>query len=60
MWCFETGSFHLAYFLNFIYLFIYFFPLYSMGISLLSHVYIFSPTFVLLQYEYLDIVLNAT
>ena len=31
-----------------------------MGIKLLLHVYIFPPPFVLLQYEYLDIVLNAT
>ena len=44
----------------FIYVFIYlFFPLYSMGIKLFLHVYIFPPPFVLLQYEYLDIVLNA-
>ena len=34
--------------------------LYSMGIKLFLHVYIFPPPFVLLQYEYLDIVLNAT
>ena len=39
---------------------IFFFPLYSMGIKLLLHAYIFFPPFVLLQYEYLDIVLNAT
>ena len=31
-----------------------------MGTKLLSHVYIFSPPFVLLQYKYLDIVLDAT
>ena len=37
-----------------------FFPLYSKGIKLSLHVDFFSPPFVLLQYEYLDIVLNAT
>ena len=31
-----------------------------MGTKLLFHVYIFSPPFVLLQYKYLDIVLDAT
>ena len=31
-----------------------------MGTKFLLHVYIFSPPFVLLQYKYLDIVLNAT
>ena len=31
-----------------------------MGIKLLLHVYNFLPPLVLLQYEYLDIVLNAT
>ena len=31
-----------------------------MSIKLLLHLYIFSPPFVLLQYEYLDIVVNAT
>ena len=32
-----------------------------MGIKLFLHVYVFfPPPFVLLQYEYLDIVLNAT
>ena len=45
-------------FFNF-YLFI-FSPLYSMGIKLLLHVYIFPPPFGLLQHEYLDKVLNAT
>ena len=40
-------------------LFFYFFPLYSKGIKLFLHVYIFPPPFVLLQHEYLDIVLNA-
>ena len=45
---------------NFIYLLIYFFLLYSMEIKLSLHVYIFPPPFVLLRYEYLDIVLNAT
>ena len=37
-----------------------FFPLNSMGTKLLLHVYIFFPPFVLLQYKYLDIVLDAT
>ena len=40
------------------------FPLYSKGIRLSLQVYItitfFPPPFVLLQHEYLDIVLNAT
>ena len=31
-----------------------------MGTKLLLHVYIFPPPFVLLQYKYQDIVLNAT
>ena len=31
-----------------------------MGAKIHLHVYIFFPTFVLLQYKYLDIVLNAT
>ena len=35
------------------------FPLYNMGTKLHLHVYIFFPPFVLLQYKYLDIVLNA-
>ena len=41
---------------------IFFPPLYSKGIKLSLHVYItfFPPPFVLLQHEYLDIVLNAT
>uniref|UniRef100_A0A8D1FI12 Exonuclease domain-containing protein n=1 Tax=Sus scrofa TaxID=9823 RepID=A0A8D1FI12_PIG len=48
----------------FIYLFIFLiFPLYSKGVRLSLHVYItitfFPPLFVLLQHEYLDIVLNA-
>ena len=58
----------LSHFSFFFYLFIYFFnfifPLYSKGVRLSLHVYItitfFPPPFVLLQYEYLDIVLNAT
>ena len=39
------------------------FPLYSKGVRLSLHVYIaitvFPPPFLLLQHEYLDIVLNA-
>jgi len=39
------------------------FPLYSKGVRLFLHVYIaitvFPPLFLLLQHEYLDIVLNA-
>ena len=35
-------------------------PLYSKGIKLSFHVYIFPPPFLLLQHEFLDIVLNAT
>ena len=38
----------------------FFFPLYSMGTKLLLHVYIFFPSFVLLQYKYLDIARDAT
>ena len=42
---------------------IFFFPLYSKGVRLSLHVYItitvFPPPFLLLQHEYLDIVLNA-
>ena len=46
------------FFFFFIYLFI--FPLCSMGAKLHLNVYIFfSPPFVLLQHEYLDILLNA-
>jgi len=41
----------------------FFFPLYSKGVRLSLHVYIaitiFPPPFLLLQHEYLDIVLNA-
>ena len=48
----------LFFFFNF-----FIFPLYSKGIRLSLHVYItitfFPPPFVLLQHEYLDIVLNA-
>jgi len=44
--------------------FFFFFPLYSKGVRLSLHVYItvtfFPPPFVLLQHEYLDIVLNAS
>ena len=43
--------------------FFFFSPLYSKGVRLSLHVYItitfFPPPFVLLQHEYLDIVLNA-
>ena len=45
------------------FMFYFIFPLYSKGIKLSLYVYItffFSPPFVLLQHEYLDIVLNAT
>ena len=60
----KTGVFFLIFhILFFIYLFIFIFPLYSKGIKLSLHVYItitvFSPPFVLLQHECLDIVLNA-
>ena len=66
---FLTGShlfFNFFSILYFTYLFIFLvllfniFPLYSMGTKFLLHVYIFSPPFVLLQYKYVDIVLNAT
>ena len=44
--------------------FFFIFPLYSKGIKLslqcIHYIYIFSPLFVLLQHEYLYIVLNAT
>jgi len=44
------------------FLFIFIFPLYSKGVRLSLHVYItitvFPPPFLLLQHEYLDIVLN--
>ncbi len=43
--------------------FFFIFPLYSKGVRLSLHVYIaitvFPPPFLLLQHEYLDIVLNA-
>ena len=51
-------------FFSFSFFFNFIFPLYSKGIKLSLHVYItitfFPPPFVLLQHEYLDIVLNAT
>ena len=50
----------LSFFFYFFFLLNFIFPLYSKGIKLSLHVYIFPPPFVLLQYEYLDIVLNAT
>jgi len=57
----------LSFFLFFFFLrqnvLIFFFPLYSKGVRLCLHVYItitvFPPPFLLLQHEYLDIVLNA-
>ena len=61
--CATMGTFSpiefLIYYFSCFYYFI-FFLLYSMGTKLLLHVYIFPPPFVLLQYKYLDIVLDAT
>ena len=42
-----------------IFIIIYFFPTIQQGDQVSLHAYIFPPPFVLLQYEYLDIVLNA-
>ena len=51
------------FFFNFGFFFFFIFPLYSKGDRLSLHVYIaitvFPPPFLLLQHEYLDIVLNA-
>ena len=55
-YCFKLN---LDYTCNLFFLFI-FFPLYTKGIKLSLYVYIFPSPFVLLQYECLDIVLNAT
>ena len=46
--------------ISFLFYFFFIFPLYSKGVKLSLHVYItfFSPPFVLLQHEYLDIVLS--
>ena len=41
-------------------IYVFFFPLYSMGTKLHIHVYILFPPIVMLQCKYLDIVLNAT
>ena len=66
---FETIKYRVFYFILFYFILFYFilfyfiFPLYSKGVSLSLHVYItitvFPPPFLLLQHEYLDIVLNA-
>jgi len=62
----ETEGTQAAYgiFFSFLFFFLIFiFPLYSKGVRLSLHVYItitvFPPPFLLLQHEYLDIVLNA-
>ena len=43
-----------------LFIFLYFFPLYSMRTKLHIHVYIILPPIVVLQCKYLDIFLNAT
>ena len=58
----QTSSGRILVFFLFVCLF-FIFPLYSKGVRLSLHVYItitvFPPPFLLLQHEYLDIVLNA-
>ena len=59
----QTSGNYFFFFLFYFFFLNFIFPLYSKGVRLSLHVYItitvFPPPFLLLQHEYLDIVLNA-